>query len=666
MQSMSTLPRRQHAPLDVLKRSAKACNRCRKRRTKCAGDPPYPCISCRDAGHTCIYSESEKRVMVSESYLLELQAQARRGNNARDDRDDSSELADVSSQDIELGFTGTDNWVLNDSGQYRKSSLVCINSCAEFVDFMGNSSSTYIANRLNPTTETLDWHMYPHYGDTSWLRCSLSPETPPLPPFDLAKRLYRAQHSYIGTIFSFLSERAFYQRLERVYARSPDPHNREECLSYCQILLVFAFGQMYSINQWVGHEGPPGFQYFKIALTFLPNAYEDGSILFIEVLSYVAYFMQTINRRDAAYLYIGTALRMAISLRLHQEVSDQDIDAETREHRRRVWWSTYSMERLLCVTSGHPISIQDEDIDLLPPSPIPGEDARLAAILASYTELSRIHGIIGEKIYRKRQKSGPDLSACIQHIMQRLNGWFEGLPETVNLCAPDINQEPRREVVSIYLHYYHCINITARPILLYAVQRQLATNPHRLGATRWEDGFSSDIVRVIDTAVSAARSSAFILNSAAKHNLVATYGFIDGEQAFSAAMLLVMVNIAFPYKEIDASAMEIALNVLQTMAEKGNKYIQACHSLLTKIRNTIKKTSPTSPSQEACAQEKGPEQSDAVSTGNTLVEGLSNDRSPAFDLDFEGDPGLWAEVLDSIDIDMDRQWVESALLRGQQ
>ena len=343
---------------------------------------------------------------------------------------------------------------------------------------------------------------------------------PLLPPIELSQRLFRAQHAYIGTIFSFLDEGAFQARLERVYARCPDPNNREDCLSFCQILLVLAFGQMYSINQWVNHEGPPGFKYFKHALTFLPNVYEDASVLFIEVLSYVAYFMQTINRRDSAYLYIGIALRMAISLGLHQEVSDPEIDSCMREHRRRVWWSLYSMERLLSVTSGHPISIQDEDIDLLAPAPKPGEDGHLASTLTCYTELSRIHAVIGEKIYRKRQKSGPDLSVCIQHIMKRLDGWLEQLPETVKMCPPTENQVPQREGVSTYLHYYHCINITARPILLYAVQRQLATNAQRPNVTRWEDGFSPDIVHVIDTAISAARSSAVILDTAAKYNLV--------------------------------------------------------------------------------------------------------------------------------------------------
>ncbi|RSL68799.1 hypothetical protein CEP53_002491 [Fusarium sp. AF-6] len=630
---------RYRSSLDVLKRSAKACNRCRKRRTKCIGDPPYPCIACSDSGHVCVYTESEKRVTVTESYLLELQAQARRGNTSRDA---VADLTDASSQDIELGFTGTDNWVLGSSGQYH---------------FMGNSSSTYIANRLNPTAETLAWHKYPHHEDTAWLRRSNSPEIPPLPPFEIAERLYRAQHAYIGTIFAFLSDAAFHERLEQVYARVPDPNDREERLIYCQILLVFAFGQMYSINQWVGKQGPPGFDYFKHALDFLPNVYEEGSILFIEVLSYVAYFMQTINRRDAAYIMIGIALRMAISLGLHQEVSDQDIDSDTREHRRRVWWSTYSMERLLCVTSGHPLSIQDEDIDLLLPSPMAGEDEYTSSVLKSYTGLSQIQGIIGEKIYRKKQKSGLDLSACVQHIMKRLSAWFDQLPSAMRSNPPDSGAPPSREVVSTYLHYHHCINMTARPILLYAVQRQLAPGTQNPNMARWEDGLSPDIVHVIDRAISAARSSASILSTAAKYNLVATYGFIDGEQAFSAALLLVMVNIAFPYKEVDASAMNMALDVLQMMAEKGNAYIRACHSLLTKIRSTIK---PKDQSRtEEATQTQMPESS-------AILPGLPQDENQPFSLDFEGDPALWAEVLESIDIDMDRQWVEMALRRGQQ
>lgn len=77
-------------------------------------------MTCGEAGHSCVYSESEKRITVSESYLLELQAQARRVTTTREIRTSNTDLADASSQDIELGFTGTDNWVLGNSGQYRR------------------------------------------------------------------------------------------------------------------------------------------------------------------------------------------------------------------------------------------------------------------------------------------------------------------------------------------------------------------------------------------------------------------------------------------------------------------------------------------------------------------------------------------------------------------
>ena len=42
---------------------------------------------------------------------------------------------------------------------------------------------------------------------------------------------------------------------------------------------------------------------------------------------------------------IGLALRMALSLGLHQEVSDPGISETDRNHRRQAWWSVYSLDR---------------------------------------------------------------------------------------------------------------------------------------------------------------------------------------------------------------------------------------------------------------------------------------------------------------------------------
>ncbi|GLA85121.1 transcriptional activator [Aspergillus tubingensis] len=489
---------------------------------------------------------------------------------------------------------------------------------------------------------------------------------PQLPPIDFAKRLYQAQYAYIGTIFAFMDDKRFYERLEHVYSSPPKLEDREDCLIFCQVLLVLAFGQMYSVNQWIGNDGPPGFYYFKHALPLLPHVHEDGSVLFVEVLSYVAYYMQTMNRRHSAYFYIGLAQRMAISLGLHQETLDTETSEYERERRRRLWWSTYSLERLLCVTSGHPVSVNDDDIDLLEPRPLDGEDPCRSIVLRSYTRLSRILGQIGHDVYRKKRQSGITLLAAAHSIMKSLSEWFQQLPEETRIDPDKLDKCVRRELVSTYLYYYQCINMTARPLLLYAVQRQMALNIGNVQnetAVRWEDGLSSDIVDIIDAAISAARSSVAILKAASTFNLwytEATYGFIDGEQAFSAALLLVMVNIAFPYTEVNASAMDMALLILQDMAEKGNKYMRACHDLLTKIRSAFKP--PVAP---ACNEETDREEVQRQPAWMGIV-GTPGEQQQQDDLFPGGNAGhleVWADVIDSIGIDMDRQWIGTTLMR---
>lgn len=169
---------------------------------------------------------------------------------------------------------------------------------------MGASSATHLAKRLNPTSTNLAWDVRPLYDVPLSLRRPVTPPLPKLPSYEFAKRLFWVQYAYIGTIFSFLQPVEFEERLDLVYNHAPDFSHRESRLVYCQVMLVIAFGLMYSVNQWSGEEGPPGFKYFKHALRFLPDIHEEGSIFFVEVLCYVGYYMQNLNRRDAAFLYV--------------------------------------------------------------------------------------------------------------------------------------------------------------------------------------------------------------------------------------------------------------------------------------------------------------------------------------------------------------------------
>lgn len=363
-----------------------------------------------------------------------------------------------------------------------------------------------------------------------------------LPPIDIARRQFAAQYTYIGTIFAFTDPKAkFDQLLVEAYRGPPDPSDREACLSYAKVLIILAFGQLYSVNQWVDFRGPPGFDYFTHALNLLPDTHEEGSILCVETLALIGYFMQNMNRRDAAFLYTGMALRMATSMGLHHEIGfstapntlqGQDansttLDDATREHRRRVWWSVYSLDRILSVKSGNPITIQDEDIGVDLPSRLPTEAEYCpAVVLRHYTELSRILGEIHNTIYRKTSKtapkSGKSLMASVQGIVLSLSKWNRDLPDDLRFDPARLSIS--RESVSTFAHYYQCINMTARPLLFHVVQKRLqrirSSNDTGEKERDWKEGLSQTTVRVIDMCIGAAQDTINMMTVAAQRDLV--------------------------------------------------------------------------------------------------------------------------------------------------
>ncbi|KAK7553690.1 fungal-specific transcription factor domain-containing protein [Phyllosticta citricarpa] len=512
---------------DPYRRTSLACEVCRKRKTKCTGELPC-CRYCKlhNLESKCHYLEQEQKVAVPKSYLLELKARLKAYESAAVPT--STPLAEPSPTSVDAPESGEAETFENNPLTEGLAHLTITPSGQRH--YLGHSSATSWALRLRNFVEN-DTHLdqdlkievqYPTYNPAAWpkRRPSLTWKMR-LPPYDFCRHLYYAQYQYIGTIFSFVPPRVFEERLRKAHDKAVDLCDRESCLEYCQVLLMLAYGQLYSVNQWNSPNGPPGFDFFMQALEFLPDIHEEGSVLFVEVLSLVGYFMQNLHRRDAAFLYIGLALRMAISLGLHQEMVDPDLDEATREHRRRLWWSVYSMDRILCAKSGNPITILDEDIGVLPPSRLPDESEICPAIVMShYTQLSRITGRIMNDIYRKTGqsvKTGSSLVASVNSIMNDLNRWRRDLPASLQFDRSRLDAGIKRETVSVFLHFYQCVNMTARPLLFRIVQRRLVSGTKE---TDWQTGLSPMTIQVIKACVAAARDSTAIMQAAARQNQV--------------------------------------------------------------------------------------------------------------------------------------------------
>ncbi|KAF5483855.1 Proline utilization trans-activator [Colletotrichum fructicola] len=589
-----------------------ACLNCRQRRSYCSKEKPT-CSRCRDSNLICSYEETRK-ITVTEAHLRELEWKAkaydelltRQSQNTQGQTIPGAKLKGVSTEENDEEFEDAHPLLepFNQLSVHKPST-----------SFKGPGSSD---NFLRSVRKLSGFHgddgsldVNPNFYEPSALpsRRETARTRVRLPPIDIARRLFAAQYTYIGTIFSFTDPKEkFDQLLTEAYRGPPDPSDKEACLSYAKVLIILAFGQLYSVNQWVDFRGPPGFEYFTHALNLLPDTHEEGSILCVETLALIGYFMQNMNRRDAAFLYIGMALRMAISLGLHHEVgysptpttlqgqdaNPESIDHDTREHRRRVWWSVYSLDRILSVKSGNPITIQDEDIGVDLPSRLSREAEYCpAVVLRHYTELSRILGEIHNTIYRRTSKTAPKsgqrLMASVQGIILGLSKWNQDLPDDLRFDPARLSIS--RESVSTFAHYYQCINMTARPLLFHVVQKRLKRirSSNDLGEKErdWKEGLSQTTVRVIDMCIGAAQDTINMMTVAAQRDLVATYGYMDGEHVFSASIVLVMVCVVFPTNASNMLAMNAGLDLLRGMGERGNSYMGARYELLANLRSAV-------------------------------------------------------------------------------
>ncbi|UNI17869.1 Transcriptional activator [Purpureocillium takamizusanense] len=570
-----------------------ACLHCRRRRSYCSKEKPT-CSRCRDAGLECVY-EGARKVLVNETYLRELEAKAKALDKVLAGGGAATKSGEVP-EDHDAGQAKPHHHH-NDFDEHEPLAALTrlsLNSTS----FQGPASSDNFlrsVRKLSGLGEGVGDGLARSLYEPDALPSRRQVRRSRLPPIDIARRLFAAQYMYIGTIFAFTDPReSFEQLLAEAYRRGPpDAGDRDACLKHAKVLLVLAFGQLYSVNQWVDFRGPPGFDYFTDALGLLPETHEEGSVLCVETLALAGYFMANMNRRDAAFQYIGKAVRMAVSLGLHEEVewaAPGDDDAEA-EHRRRVWWSVYSMDRILCVKSGNPISIQDEDVGVGPPSRLPADPEYCpAVVLRHYTELSRILGRIHTTIYRRpgqgAPRSGRSLIAAVQAIMTALSRWHRELPEGLRFEPARLRFS--RESVGALAHYYQCINMAVRPLLFHVVQRRLRAGERG----DWREGLSPTTVRVVDMCVGAAQDVVNMMAIAAQRDMVATYGYMDGEHIFSATIVLVMVCAAFPPDPASAAATDTGLGLLRAMGERGNSHMGARYELLAGLHSPLPQAQP--------------------------------------------------------------------------
>ncbi|KAL2882204.1 hypothetical protein SGCOL_002472 [Colletotrichum sp. CLE4] len=299
-----------------------------------------------------------------------------------------------------------------------------------------------------------------------------------LPSEDEARRLFESMTFFIGYTQHHIDTREFSDRLAFFYANLGDNSqaiSQAQMPWYLEMLLVFAIGKLFS-GGFDGEEkggglpvpGASMFAHVQARLPSLSELYGLGK-LGIEIHALAAVYLQNANRKEEAYLYISSALRLATTHGYHRKSGTQHLLQSEKVHLNRLWWTVYMQERRLAAATGNPAGILDDVIEIDMPTDSPGFPPALP--LRTNIKIARVTGRILSTIYGPGNHPEETFVPNVQEIVQSLYWIAKEIPGEF---SPKLSDMPSMEGdvslrTSAYLHMmlYQAILLTIRPVMLH-------------------------------------------------------------------------------------------------------------------------------------------------------------------------------------------------------
>lgn len=172
----------------------------------------------------------------------------------------------------------------------------------------------------------------------------------------------------------------------------PSPMRTNELAA---LYVVLALGAMMDEGDWVDVQAPVPMTregaiacattLFLLAKKRLEEIVENSSIQSVRCLVLMSFFSLQWSSPNVAFLYIGYAARMCISIGLHRETFYSPSNPRSAEH-RQLWWTCYAVERMISTWFGQPSAIRDDDVSAQWPQPENSYDAYLLV----YAQVARV------------------------------------------------------------------------------------------------------------------------------------------------------------------------------------------------------------------------------------------------------------------------------------
>jgi Fungal specific transcription factor domain. len=101
--------------------------------------------------------------------------------------------------------------------------------------------------------------------------------------------------------------------------------------------------------------------YFQLLYDF---DYEVDRISLVQSLLLMTYWYETPDDQKDTWHWMGVSLSLAHTIGLHRDPGNSGMDLRRQRLWKRIWWSTYTRDRLIALGMRRPMRIKDDDCDV--------------------------------------------------------------------------------------------------------------------------------------------------------------------------------------------------------------------------------------------------------------------------------------------------------------
>ncbi|KAF8528868.1 fungal-specific transcription factor domain-containing protein [Hysterangium stoloniferum] len=535
-------------PLPLQRRRVwRACESCRRKKIKCDGREPT-CGQCAMSKTSCTWIQTKDRAALSRHYVQELEqrllhmesllakvvGQSQEATSADRPVGDASRHSPPSTRSAPVATTSTvsspsqasdnshDNEMRHpatvkqeddEDGQVRDQLGQLALDDHGHLRWIGSSSTMSLIQSFRAlTSEPVDRYMpfgddlpadsmgnllyFPSGLGFGKVRALPGPQEVEYPDRDLADKLVEAYFAHLHFQLPVVHKPTFLQQYEELMNMSI---SERADTGYVSVLFgVFACAARIVNDQRLISEGGNGgmaMVYYERAMILYYIGHSNTQVAQVQCFVILSSFLCSVNCLPQAWLLVGQAVRIGQDLGLHRTPKHLALSATDKQTRRKVWWSVYTLDRMLAIALGRPFGVDDRDCDT--EFPLQVDDDHLQAFfderlpqqttpspMVGFVALSALFKIGGEvmrRVYSVRSGSiaDADMHETIDDLDAQLTDWCDRLPPAFKYLT---SNDQQTRIGSTLASSYYAILITLHRKCL---------SPRRIGRTHVLPGSNS-------------------------------------------------------------------------------------------------------------------------------------------------------------------------------